>query len=229
MNTTVLFFALALSGVAAEPVRVLVVTGGHDHDPSFYSVFDDARIAATVRPHPAAFRQDFTKSYDTLVLYDMMQDLGDDKRRENLRAFVEAGKGIVVLHHAIGDNATWPWWTGQVVGGRYLFRPEGSTPASTFKHDETVQVDVVKKHPVTAGLESFTIHDETYRGLWISPQAEVLLRTGNATSDGPVAWLGVHPKARVVYIQLGHDRFAHRNPAFQKLVRNAILWAGGSR
>jgi len=32
------------------------------------------------------------------VLYDMMLDLGDDKRRANLRAFVEAGKGVVVLH-----------------------------------------------------------------------------------------------------------------------------------
>ena len=28
--------------------------------------------------------------------------------------------------------------------------------------------------------------------------------------------------------QLGHDEQAHRNPNYQRLVRNAILWAAGS-
>jgi type 1 glutamine amidotransferase len=31
----------------------------------------------------------------------------------------------------------------------------------------------------------------------------------------------------VVYIQLGHDRNAHLNPIYKKLVRNAILWSAG--
>jgi len=227
MSRVLLLVIFALPLLAVEPVRTLVVTGGHDHEPSFYSVFDDSRITANVDPHPNAFRRDFTKRYDVLVLYDMMLDLGDDKRRANLRAFVEAGKGVVVLHHAIGNNTNWTWWTEEVVGGRYRFKPEGDSPASSYKHDEMVKVSVVKKHPVTAGIDDFIIHDETYKGMWISPRVETLLRTDNPTTDGPIAWLGLHPKARVVYIQLGDDHHAHRHPSFQRLIGNAIVWAGG--
>ena len=212
---------------AAQPVKVLVVTGGHDHEPSFYSLFEDARFASTVDPHPGAFSGDFRERADVLVLYDMVPDIGDEKKRDNLQAFVESGKGVVVLHHAIGDNNTWPWWYQEVVGGRYLFRPEGGMPASTFKHDERIRVKVVKKHPVTDGLTDFTIQDETYKGMWISPKAEILLTTDNPTSDGPVAWLGLHPKARVVYLQLGHASAAFHDPNYQRLVRNAIVWAAG--
>ena len=88
-------------------------------------------------------------------------------------------------------------------------------------------VTVAKKHPVTEGLSGFVIEDETYKGMWISPKVQVLLTTGNPTSDGPLAWLGRHPKARLVYIQLGHGSLAHRNPNYQRLVRNAIGWAAG--
>ena len=52
-------------------------------------------------------------------------------------------------------------------------------------------------------------------------------RNALGTSDGPVAWIGPCATSRVVSIQLGHDRHAHGNPAFRKLVRNAILWAAG--
>jgi uncharacterized protein len=87
-------------------------------------------------------------------------------------------------------------------------------------------VRVVAEHPVTAGLADFRILDETYGGMWISPKATVLLRTDEKTSDGPVAWVSPYPKARVVYVQLGHGREAHLHPSFRRLVRNAVRWAG---
>jgi len=42
-----------------------------------------------------------------------------------------------------------------------------------------------------------------------------------------VVYVGPYDKARVVYIQLGHDRRTHLMPGYQKLVRNAILWTAG--
>jgi len=205
---------------AADPIKVLVVTGGHDHPPSFYSLFD---AAANVDPHPNAFRNSIVKRYDVLVLYDDVQDLSPEKRA-NLQAFVEAGKGIVVLHHAICSYTEWAWWVQDVVGGRYRFKADSQGPPSTFKHDETIPVTVVKKHPVTEGIGDFVIHDETYKGLYISPKVEVLLKTTSPTSDGPVAWVGPHPKARVVFIQLGHGEEAHKDPNYRRLVQNAILF-----
>jgi hypothetical protein len=206
-------------------VRVLVVTGGHDHDVEFYSAFDDERLKTVVDPHPMAFSGNITKRADVLVLYDMLKTL-DEKRRKNLQAFVESGKGVVVLHHAIGNNVDWPWWYEEVVGGRYLFE-EFNGRKSSYRHDEAQKIKPVLDHPITKGIGAFDIFDETYKDLWISPKVKVLLTSDNPTSDGPVAWISPYEKARVVYIQLGHDRNANLNPNWQRLVRNSILWVAG--
>src|SRR5262249_3710447 len=82
----------------APPVPL--VTGGHDHDVSFYSVLDGHDdLAVTVNPHPEAFRGKLDR-YRVVVLYDMVADL-EPERRANLQAFVEGGGGIVGLHHTI--------------------------------------------------------------------------------------------------------------------------------
>ncbi|MBK5290334.1 MAG: ThuA domain-containing protein, partial [Acidobacteriia bacterium] len=84
-----------------QPVRVTLVTGGHDHAPSFYSVFEgQSELSVRVNPHPLAYEGDLRKNCDVLVLYDMISDPGV-KQKQNLREFLESGKGLVVLHHAL--------------------------------------------------------------------------------------------------------------------------------
>src|SRR5713226_8840634 len=76
---TVLIWVGTLLAIAAahaeQPVKVLIVTGGHDHEPSFYSLFDDQRFIATVNPHPEAFTRDFRERADVLVLYDLIPEI----------------------------------------------------------------------------------------------------------------------------------------------------------
>ena len=216
----ILFF-LAAAPLLAQPLRVQLVTGGHDHEPSIYALFDNqAGFKTNVRPHPQAFTADFRSNTDVLVLYDMIKIGLPENKRARLRQFAETGRGIVILHHAICSHTDWPWWFEEVAGGLY-------TGKSTFLHDETVLVKIKKDHPITKGLQDFAIHDETYKNLWISPKVDVLLTTTNPTSDGPVAWISPYAKSRVVFIQLGHGPEAHRNPNYQRLVQQAILWAGG--
>ncbi len=218
----------AAAALAAAPVRVLVVTGGHDYAPSFYTLFEGhADIAARVDPHPMPYRRgDLRKRYDVLVLYDSVQEISEAER-QNLEDFLESGKGLVVLHHALVNYADWSWWCEEVVGARWLWKPTATQAKTTWKHDVVQKVYRVLDHPVTRGIERMDILDETYKGLWLSPRIRVLLRTDEASSDGPVAWIGPYEKSRVVVIQLGHGREAHLHPDYQKLVRNAILWAGG--
>ena len=214
---------------APSPVRVLVVTGGHSYDPTFYRAFEgDERIRAVIFPHPNVFQRDLRKNWDVLVLYDSVQEehIGETGKA-NLRAFVESGRGLVVLHHALVDYLGWKWWTDEVVGGKYLLKPEGERPASSYRHDVELEVEPVARHPVLAGITRMHIWDETYKNMWISPKNLVLLKTDHPTSDGPVAWISPYEKARVVVIQLGHDARAHLHPGWQRLVRNAILWAAG--
>jgi type 1 glutamine amidotransferase len=205
--------------------RALVVTGGHDYAPSFYTLFEgyeDLTWSHAPSNHDA-FRQDLRKSYDVLVLYDNSAEL-DETGRKNLRDFVEAGKGLVVLHHAIIDYQDWPWWYQEVVGGRYVVKPEPNLPASTYRHDEDLMIRPVADHPIVSAIGPMHIRDETYKGMWIRPDVKVLLRTDNPTSDGPLAWISPYGKARVVYIQLGHGAEAHRDPGYRRLVLNAIRW-----
>lgn len=213
---------LCVSVVCAQaPLKVLLVTGGHDHDPAFYSVFAGQKDFQTnVNPHPAAYQGSLAR-YDVVVLYDMVQGL-PEAQREKLKAFAESGKGLVVLHHAIVSFNDWPWYR-ETIGGQYWDKK------STYKHDVSLKITLGAGHPVLHGISPFTIFDETYKGMWISEKNTVLLRTDEPTSDGPVAWVSPYDKSRVVVIQLGHGPEAHNHPQWQRLVRNAILWSGGRR
>lgn len=210
----------------AEPIRVQVTTGGHDYDVSFYLSFEgDPGLKTLVNPHPKAFRPNMLKQIDVLVLYDSVSEV-PEAQRTILRQYLESGKGLVLVHHAIIDFPEWEWWWKEVMGGLYLLKPMDGK-VSSFQHDVWLDVKKVGDHPVTRGVGDFRILDETYKNMWISPEAKVLLRVDHPTSDGPVAWISPYSKARVVYLQLGHGREAHVDPNFQRLLRNAIRWSAG--
>lgn len=213
----------------ASDVRALVVTGGHTYDASFYTLFEDQPgIAATVDPHPMPYRRgDLRKRYDTLVLYDSMQVI-DDTERKNLTNFVESGKGLVILHHALVDYSDFPWFWEEIMGARWLkVGGPGSKWKTTWKHGVEILAYPVAEHPITAGIGPMRIWDETYKGMWLSPGIKVLMRTDEPSSDGPLVWISPYRKSRVVIIELGHDRKAHLHPGYRRLVTNAIRWSAG--
>jgi type 1 glutamine amidotransferase len=208
------------------PLRLLVVTGGHDYPTSFYTLFEHPGL---VWDHEttteAAFRRDVRPRYDVVVLYDMPATLSA-AGRANLQAFAESGKGIVVLHHALCSHNDWDWYR-DMVGARYLIEAQAGRPASTYRHDETIPVAVARPHPITAGVAMTEIYDETYKGMWIAPGNTVLLTTTHPLADPPLAWISGYDRSRVVAIQLGHGRQAHTHPGYRALVRNAVLWSAG--
>jgi type 1 glutamine amidotransferase len=227
----------AASGMVVDPApsgvvqgkpdapRVLVITGGHDHEASFYDLFDDTKTFGwvPVSDSKSAFQSDLRNKYDVLVMYDFTREL-DDKQKAILKAFVESDKGVVVLHHGILNFQNWPWWHEEVVGGKYRLQNEGDIPNSTVKMGQEHLITPVAGHPITAGIEPFRVVDETYRGLFIVPGITPLLTTENRTSDRTVGWIGPCKTSRVVFIQLGHDHSPFRHPSYRALVRNSILW-----
>jgi len=218
---------LAVPLLGADAVRVQITTGGHPYDISFYGVFEgQADLAVTVNPHPSAFRRDLRKLVDVLVLYDLADTTGEAERK-NLQDYLESGRGMVVLHHAIADNWQWKWWYEEVVGGRFLMGDEGPLPRSVAKTPETIAATPKLNHPVLRGVGALRLNDEAYKGMWISPHSLALMETDNPANDKTVAWISPWKKSRVVVIQLGHGPGAHRDPGYRALVRNAILWAAG--
>ena len=171
-------------------VRALLITGGHDHETSFYSLFDGYKDLGRlpVSSSATAFQSDLRGKYDVLIMYDFSRDL-DETGKKNLRDFVESGKGIVVLHHALLNYQKWPWWYEEVVGGSYRLQTEGDNPSSSVKDDQQIFVAPEGKHPITAGLEPFQIAGRDV-------QAHVDLSPGPAAADHrqphqrPVCWRG---------------------------------------
>jgi type 1 glutamine amidotransferase len=203
-----------------DAVSVLVITGGHDYDPSFDSLFEgNPAIRANVDPHPVALNKELRKRYDVVVFYDTNHSL-TDKQRENLVNFAEAGKGIVVMHHAFVNFEGWDWWR-RLAGAQYLLKQ------SKYLHDRKFIARLEGKHPVTRGVPELYLHDETYKGMWFAPDNTVLMRTDDPTADGPLVWVTSYPKSRVVGIQPGHNRESHVDAGFRRLVHNAILWSAG--
>jgi len=220
--------SISLDPKDKNALRVLLVTGGHSHEQSFYAVLDERRdLIVTVDPHPAGFNGDLVKEYDCVVLYDFITGELPEKQQQNLQTYIASGKGMVVLHHAIADFQSWTWWWRDVVGGRYLMQDEAPAKASTYLHDQDLEVTPVGQHPIVKGLPPMYMHDETYKGMWHAPGLEVLLTTNHPTSDELLAWIGPSKTSRVVCIQLGHGREAHENPWYRELVHRAVLWSAG--
>jgi len=211
------------------PLRVLVVTGGHSHAPSFYTMFDQREgIRTVVEPHPTAFRNDFRRSTDVLVLYDLSEEIGEPQR-QHLREFVESGKGLVVLHHAIADYNSWEWWWKEVVGAKYFLHDEPGHPRTKWKEGIDLRIRPSGKHPVLEGVSTMLFDDEAYKGKWISDTSTPILTCDSPYSDKVVGWISAYSKSRVVVITPGHGPGSHRDPMYRKLVYNAMLWAGGRK
>jgi type 1 glutamine amidotransferase len=156
-----------------------------------------------------------------------MHNSTTEQTRNRLRSFVESGGGILSLHHAIVDYTDWPWWYEKVTGGKYFVEPIEDHSASHFKEDEEFLVTIAQgkhNHPVVKGIGPLWVYDELYRGMYLSPDIEVLMETSHPANDRPVVYVGPHQKARVVYIQLGHSDDTMKDPGFRKLVSNAVKW-----
>jgi type 1 glutamine amidotransferase len=223
-----------LPALAAPKVKVLLVTGGHGFEKEpFYSVFkENSAIEFTAAAHAAktnatVFERDDLLSYDVVVLYDMPKSITEPQKAKFL-SLLDKGTGLVVLHHALVSYQQWPEYE-KIIGGRYVEPPgmEGKvTPEFGYQHNVDVPVVIAAKdHPITKGLQDFTIHDEIYWGFRVGADVTPLLTTTHPKSGKTLSWVRTQSKSRIVYLQLGHDHSAYENPNYRQLVAQSIQWA----
>jgi hypothetical protein len=218
----------------AKPIRVLVVTGGHDFEHTeFLDLFRSIPgIEWKEAVQPAAndlYTKEAAAAYDVLVFYDMVQKIGDEQKANLMCLLKEDGKGLVALHHCVASYQDWPEYR-QIIGGAYYLNDVVENGAvthakSTYDHDQHFRVNIVDgTHPVTLGIKDFDIVDETYGGFDALPDVSPLLRVDYPKSAPVVGWAHPYGKARVVYIQLGHGPTAYTNANYRQLIANAIQW-----
>src|SRR6187397_2529895 len=64
-------------------LRVLIITGGHDHEAAFYGLFDGYQDIGwpAVTDNTLAFKQEIRAKYDVLVFYNFTRDLDDSGKK----------------------------------------------------------------------------------------------------------------------------------------------------
>lgn len=253
-----------------RPLRLLVITGGHPFDRSAFAAMFAAMedVAPTFVDHPAAewvLNPEAAADYDALLFFDVPGiDLWGGLTRQQpatsmpsaavqdgMRRLLTAGKGIVILHHAI---AGWPEWTEYAdwMGGRFHYLPGRDMPDSGYLQNATYDVKPIAAHPVTAGLpERFTLRDELYlydvHTADVTPllvadrtfEARDFHSATNAIAhnkmhsnegwshpDGSnlLAWVKPALNSPLVFIQPGDGPETYENPHYRRLVGNALRW-----
>lgn len=257
------------------PLQCLVAVRGHPFDRNALDAMFLAMdgIGATMVDQPAAsllMNPEGMRGFDALVLYDMpgldfeagqgapayVEPSAD--LRDGFRALLDAGKGVVALHHAL---AGWPTWSEyhDWLGGQFLYHPGEfrGRPVhdSGYAHDVTYEAEVLADHPVTAGLPPrFALTDEPYLAQVFPVGATPLLRADIPFTrerffsaelavrgrlhardgwDHPpgsdlIGWAKDVANSRLVYLQPGDGASVYENPHYRRLVENAIRWTARS-
>ncbi len=225
-----------------KPVRVLFVlagAGGHNvevNTPPLLEAMDQVggfKVTLLAPPkgkpgdvaHLARLADVKRADYDVLVFYVVAGQL-DPASEKAIQTFVEDGGGLVALHGAsasFGNSKAW----FRLIGGKFA----GHAPG-TF--DLLINI-VDTKHPITQGVEPFTIKDEEYTYQFAEGvQRHVLAQfrerpaaTVEKNGNNDILWTIDAGKGRVFHCGLGHDVASWSNPSFQKLVMQGIHWAAG--
>ncbi|MCP4190392.1 MAG: DUF1080 domain-containing protein [Planctomycetaceae bacterium] len=206
---------------------------------------------------PAMFDADNLKQFDAVIMLNTTGDcLADRKgnltdeekstleqRKENLKSFIESGKGLVGTHSASDTFYSWKEY-GDMIGGWFTSHP--------WHTDVPLKVDS-PNHPLTSMFDpenGFEIKDEIYQ---FGPRAQnasyngyqpysrdalrVLLSLDNSKfdvsrgarsdNDYAISWIRDFGKGRVFYTVLGHNNHIFWNPTVLQHYLAGIQFALG--
>jgi type 1 glutamine amidotransferase len=232
-------YAQSPDALAAHQARILLLTGidypGHlwtQTTPVLKEALEkDKRLEVFVVEDPAFLDSSAIDHYDLILLhFQNWQAKGPaEKARENLRRFVQNGKGVALVHFACGAwHDEWPEFAN--LAGRIWF---GQSPGpGKRQHDPygPFRVEIVKpEHPIVRGMSDFDTQDELYTCL-IGEHPIRVVAQAKSKIDGeyyPMAFVSDYGKGRTFNCVLGHDAKALGVPAVQELFRRGCAWAAG--
>jgi len=222
----------AAPAIAAQS-KVLILTGleypGHpwkETAPTIAAFLkEDKRLEITIIDKPEFLASPKLHDYDVIVLNYMNWESPDPgpQARENLRKFVDGGKGLVLVHFACGAFQGWPEFA-KIAGRAWDPKLRGHDPRGPFK------VNIADKdHPIVKGMKDFDTDDELYTCLAGDAKIHILAtaRSKVDQKDYPMAFILNYGKGRTFHCVLGHDAKALSFPAVHELYRRGTAWSAG--
>jgi putative membrane-bound dehydrogenase-like protein len=209
--------------------RVLLIGGGASHDyQKWFNEYD--RKLLTEAGYSVNYTEDAKvaaselANVDVAVLSANHGSFGGVPFREALNKFIEAKKGLVLLHPGLWYNwADWPDYNKTIAGG------------GSRGHDRLGEFEVKvsqPEHPLVKGVvANFKITDELY---YYKPDPEgtpiEVLASATSTQrpgDYPQVFVVKHPQTKIAGLTLGHDGRAHELEQYKTLLLNAVKWTSG--
>ncbi|MGI6368988.1 MAG: ThuA domain-containing protein [Anaerolineae bacterium] len=90
-----------------------------------------------------------------------------------------------------------------------------------------VTIQPLQGHPLTAGVEPFTVQDEHYHMLLDDAGADVFMTTSSEHGEQPGGWTRLEGQGRVCVLTPGHTEQAFTHPGMSRLICNAVAWCAG--
>ncbi len=165
-------------------------------------------------------------SLDVLVL-DVRRFWLNKAQLAKMQAFLNSGKGIVGIRAAAYAFSSWNAGFGidsVILGGAY----NGHT--NDFGYDLELTA-AGKASPILAGVSPWKAGDklylQDYKGRTLQPDCDILMYGIQGAVRSPVAWTRVRMGSNIFNTTTGVQSDL-KDPQFQKLIVNAVLWAGKS-
>jgi type 1 glutamine amidotransferase len=209
--------------------RVLILLGGQWHD---FDSFARA-MQSLLEPHGVQTEATYDldrllhlaeNRYDIVLSYTCLSPRKEGNNPEGperltdaqiggLASWVRNGGALLALHSATVVGESGPA-LGELIGGVFLSHP----PQFAF----TVY-PMFGEHPITAGIEAFTVHDEFYVETHM-PNVQVHMVAFDRGVAYPMAWSKSEGRGRVAHLAPGHSRQVWDLAPYQRLLLQAMEW-----
>ena len=217
----------------AQPVKIMLVTGGHSYDTlQFFQMFDaleEVEYEHYLQPSAnRAIADGQAEKFDVLVFYDMWQPVSDEEKQAYLD-LTRKGKPFLFLHHALVSYQQWNDFE-DIIGGKYIERNQDipSDQLSTYRHDIWVDVEVADPdHDATREMKNFRIFDEVYGNYKVSSKVKPLLKTNHPESSPVIGWENRYNSSVIIFLQPGHDKNAYESEDYRKLISQSVKYLAG--
>ncbi len=235
-----------------QSVLVFSKTNAFRHDeaieaslPVFRQMADDNGWTLFKTENGAVFNPEQLQQFDVVVWNNVTGKALNPEQREHFRNWLMQGGGYVGIHASGDFSHQWDWYEQEVIGARYshhTMHPQFQQGQLTLERDET-------NPQLSEGLPETWVREEewyifydnprdrgftvlyTLDGTGINPDGTIRLllpdRDFGMGEDHPVAWYRTLEEGRTFYTSMGHQAGAFGEDHFQRMLVNAIRWAGG--
>jgi len=228
--------SVARAGPPIDRILYLTHSAGYRHEvlPLSGSVLHDlgentGSFEVTASEDVSVLTAENLRHFAAVMFYTTGELPVTDGQKTALLDFVRSGGGFLGVHSATDTFYSWPDYL-KLIGGYFNGHPWHQAVRIAVAAPSDPLVSFLGTSLQIAD-EIYQISDFDYEG------SHVLLRLDETSVDltqsgvhrrfygWPLAWTRTYGRGRVFYTALGHDEAVWRDPRYQRILLNAILWS----